>query len=133
MFRIHWGNERRRFQRLSVNLSVFYRVRTPLFVRLMVDDQEIEAITIDICEGGMALLTDYNIPEQSVLAVKFILFRFDREGLVSFNDPVEVTADVCSNTFVRDDRYRLGICFRKMDQANKSHISDFVESTLKPA
>ena len=133
MFRRHWGNDRRRFQRLSVNLSVFYRVRSPLHVRIMVDDQEIEAITVDLCEGGMALLTDYNIPAQTILMMKFILFKLDRGVLVSFNDPVEVKAEVCSNIPVQEERYRLGISFMQAEKENRSKISRYVESSLKPA
>lgn len=126
----YYVRDRRRFQRLSINLSVFYRIDSPLYMRFIFGDKEIEATTVDISKGGMAFLTKCNIPVWSVLVIKLILFRMDRQGLVSFNDPVEVIGEVKSCVPSENKEYRLGICFRQVRKDYESEIAQFVQSTL---
>jgi c-di-GMP-binding flagellar brake protein YcgR len=125
-----WGSDRRRFQRLKVNLSVWYRVDNPLFVRNAVGDREIEAVTLDLSEKGMAISTKYNIPAWATLIIKLILFKTDRNGLVSFKDPVEILGEVCSNNLLENNEYRLGIRFKEINVSGESGISHFVTSAI---
>ncbi len=120
------GNDRRRFQRLNVNLSVFYKVVSPLAARFLTMDREVEAVTLDISGGGMAFLSRYNIPVKAILNMRFILFKMDKEGLVSFNDPVEVTAEVRSNVSAQNSKeYRLGVYFKGIKEETKAGLTDF--------
>lgn len=130
MYNRHSGNDRRRFQRLKANLSVFYQVYSPLYLRSIFGQQETEAITLDISKGGMAFLSDKDIPLWSLLLIKIILFKTDKEGLVSFSDPVEIVGEVRSNTLIEDNKHRLGICFKAMDDDYRRDIDKFLEPAV---
>jgi c-di-GMP-binding flagellar brake protein YcgR len=121
------GNDRRRYQRIKLNLTVNYRVDGPWYVRVKFGDQEIEATTLNLCEGGMAILTGYDIPVTSSLSLKFFLFKIDNEGQVRFYDPVEINAGVRSNIACGNDQYRLGLCFTRTEISQNSRMSDFVK------
>jgi c-di-GMP-binding flagellar brake protein YcgR len=122
------GNDRRRFQRLKLNLDLVYKVETPIILRIRLGDKEIEATTLDISEGGMAFLTDYDIPVLSGLALKFTLFKLARSGEINFYRPMQIEGEVRSNNLSENKEYRLGICFVKKDAAVKDEISNFVKS-----
>jgi c-di-GMP-binding flagellar brake protein YcgR len=128
MYYLNDYNDRRRFQRLNLNLNVFYKVDQPVYVKLWVGDREIEATTLNLSEGGMAFLTAYDIPLASLLLIKFSLFKINRQGEVDFSKPVEITAEVRSNNSWENKEYRLGVCFIRKDEEVKTEISDFVKS-----
>jgi c-di-GMP-binding flagellar brake protein YcgR len=130
MFNRRWIGDRRRFQRLKVNLSVWYKIISPVYLQDLMGGKEIEAITVDLSRAGISLITDYRIPAWSVLSLKFILFKTDNEGLVSFSDPVEVIGEVRSSILL-DNHYRLGVCFKQIKTENGQEISNFVGSTYK--
>lgn len=132
MFNRRWQDDRRRFQRLSVNLTVTYRVDGPLYVRRMFGTSEVEAVTLDLGRGGMAILAKSNIPVWATLVLKFMLFKTDKKGVVSFSDPVEVIGEVRSCLPVEDNYYRLGICFKEIREQHKQEISGFVSLTSQP-
>lgn len=125
MYSRYLGSDRRRFQRLKINLSVFYQVQEPISACFLTGNRELEAITLDISGAGMAFLTPYNIPVKSILKIRFILFKMDRDGLVSFNDPVEVIAEVVTNVSSQNTEYRLGVCFKQVKEETKSGLIDF--------
>jgi len=74
----------------------------------------------------------FNIPAWTTLIMKFILFKTDKMGLVSFSDAVEVIGEVRSSILLENHEYRLGIRFAEIKQQDKSEIGSFVESTLRP-
>ncbi len=123
------GSERRRFKRVRVSLTVFYRVNEPLTVRMMTKDREIKATIVDLSEGGMAVLTDYALPEATVLFIRFTLFKVDKED-VTFYGPVEITGEVRYNNLVDRDVYRLGISFTKITEQDKMEITNFVKMAM---
>lgn len=130
MRRFYSSNDRRRFQRLKVNLSVFYKVISPEYVRALTGDGEIEATTLDVGAGGMAFFTKHDIPPWSMLSLRFYLFRADDEGLVSFSDPVEIGAQTRSNIPIDNGEYRIGVCFKAIAIKDMEEINGFVTSAL---
>lgn len=130
MHRRYSYSDRRRFQRLRVNLSVFYKVESPEHIRTLTGDCEVEATTLDISKGGMSFLTKYNIPAWTILLIRVYLFKTDDSGLVSFSDPVEIAAEVRSSIPVSDGEYRLGVCFRDIAVKHREEINDFIVSSL---
>jgi hypothetical protein len=131
MYNGFWGRDRRRFQRLKVNLDVCFRVETPLQLRGMLGDKRVEAILLDIGRGGTALLSPYNIPPEAELVLEFSLFKTDRMGLVSFSEPVEILGEVRSSILLENGQYRLGISFRALRCGQSTEISDFVAASLR--
>ena len=129
-YRSYSGSDRRRFQRLNLNITVFYRVDLPLSVRLLVGNQEVEATMLDLSAGGMGLLTKYEIPVGTLLLIKFTLTSVNRRGEVSFYGPLEVKGEVRSNIKWENDTYRLGISFSDIDRKNKLEIARFVQMAM---
>ena len=119
--------DRRRFQRLKVNLSVFYKIETPE-IRNVTGEEEFEANSLDISTGGISFLSKYYIPSYTTLSVKFILFKAGVSGMVSFNDPIEIAGEVRSSVLTEESQFRLGICFKTMPTVNREEISDFINS-----
>jgi c-di-GMP-binding flagellar brake protein YcgR len=111
-----------------MNLSVVYRVNQPTTVRMIIGDKEVEATTLDISEGGMALLTDFNIPVGTSLFIKFILFKVGSDGKVNFYGPVVTGGEVRSN-MLSEKKYRLGISFSEIDPTDKTEMVNFLGLT----
>ena len=75
MYNRKWGKDRRRFQRLNLNLVVWYKALNPEYARKMLGASEREAITLDISPFGMAFMSSFNIPAFTDLGLKFIIFN----------------------------------------------------------
>jgi c-di-GMP-binding flagellar brake protein YcgR len=70
------GIERRKFKRLRVNFTVIFQVDRPLVARMTLGwRKEVEALMLDLSEGGMAIVTNYNIPPETILSIKFTLIN----------------------------------------------------------
>jgi c-di-GMP-binding flagellar brake protein YcgR len=104
--------DRRRYQRLKMNLMVVFKVQSPQQACEVTRDKEVEANLLDLSLGGMALVTKYNIPVWSKLLIKFYMFKTDNSGGVTFSDPVELLGEVRSNVMSNYNEYRLGVCFK---------------------
>lgn len=132
MYNRYSGEDRRRFQRLDLNIIVIYRVDEPASVRVQIGEKDVEATMLNLSEGGIGLITKYNIPVWTFLFIKFTLSRMDKNGLVRFFGPMAIKGEVRSNVLLERDEYRLGISFTQMDREDKITIADFVKSALKP-
>jgi hypothetical protein len=116
MFTYGSWNDRRRFQRLSMNICVYYRVVRPVELRIKFGDKDVEAKIIDISSSGMAIITEHNIPASSVLHLKFSLFKINKvNGSAVFYRPLEIKGQVRSN-ITMEKNHRLGICFQRYDR-----------------
>jgi len=122
--------DRRRFQRLELNITVYYRIKEPLNIKVMFGDKEIEAMMLNISAGGMGMLTKFNIPARSTLLIKITLAKMDKQGKVSFYGPMEVVGEVKYNVLEEDKQYRLGIRFIKVERQDQVEITNFIKMTL---
>jgi len=130
VYRSYSGNDRRRFQRLDVDITVLYRVDLPLSVRMLVGDQEFEAIMLNLSAGGIALVTKNDIPAGTSLSIKFTLTSVNKEGEVSLYGPIEIKGDVRSSNKWEGNNCRLGISFSDIDHKNKLEIVRFVQMAM---
>ena len=121
------GIERRKFKRLRVNFTVIYQVDKHLVARMMLGwRKEVEALMIDLSEGGMAILTNYNIPVSTILIIKFTLINLT----VSSDKRIRVMrmmGQVRYNMPSEKKEHRLGICFIEIDEEDRKTIADFVK------
>ncbi len=124
--------DRRRFQRLELNITVYYQIKEPLSIKVMFGDKEIEAMMLNISAGGMGMLTKFNIPARSTLLIKITLAKMDKQGKVSFYGPMEVVGEVKYNVLEEDKQYRLGIRFIKVERQDQVEITNFIKMTLNP-
>jgi c-di-GMP-binding flagellar brake protein YcgR len=121
--------ERRRFRRYKLTLNAFYRIDAPVYVRMWYGDQEFEAYTLDISEGGMCLLTALDIPVSATLSIKLTLLRLDRDAKVEYFTPEELKGEVRSK-FEQDKKaYKLNVSFIQTDSVITDQISEFIISS----
>ncbi|MFA6216626.1 MAG: PilZ domain-containing protein [Candidatus Omnitrophota bacterium] len=122
------GSERRRGKRVRVSLSVIYRINEPLAVRLLTANKEIKATMIDLSKSGMAIFTDYEIPVNTVLMIRFTLFKVEKDD-VSFYGPVEITGEI--KYCVKEvDECRLGVQFISISDKDKQEIENFAAMAI---
>jgi c-di-GMP-binding flagellar brake protein YcgR len=110
------GRERRSNKRLRMNCTVIYRVNEPPATHFMMQGRDIQARMIDVSQGGMAMVTDYDIPVATVLSMRFTLLNVDAK-IVTFSGPMEVTGEVRSSVPLEKE-HRLGIYFTKMKKVS---------------
>ncbi len=113
MTEAYQGIERRSHKRVKMNCTVICRLNEPASARFMVHGEDIKAKMVDISHAGMAMVTDYDIPVQTELSLRFTLLKVD-EKIVNFSGPVEVTGQVKSNVPLQKDEHRLGIYFTRV-------------------
>lgn len=111
------GKERRGSRRLRMNCTVIYRVNEPPSTHIMMGGKDVQAKMIDIGQGGMAMVTTYDIPVTTVISMRFTLLNVDKE-VVKFSGPLEVTGEVKSSVPVEKNEHRLGIYFTRMKKIN---------------
>jgi c-di-GMP-binding flagellar brake protein YcgR len=109
------GIERRRYKRVPVQFIVSYNVLQPQDAFLFFGDKDIDGATQDISEGGMALVTNRDIPELSLISLNFNLTR-----------PMKMQGEVRYNITLGPSNHRLGICFKDIRREDRSVIAKFV-------
>jgi c-di-GMP-binding flagellar brake protein YcgR len=121
------GIERRKFKRLRVNFTIVYQVDRPLVARMTLGwRKEVEALMQDLCEGGMAIITDYNIPPETILSIKFTLMNLSLSSEKRIRI-MRMTGQVRYNMPANKKEHRLGVCFIEIDQEDRLAIADFVK------
>jgi len=130
MYHKYSGYDRRKYQRLDLNIVLLYRVNEPVTLRLQVGDKEVEATMLNLSEGGMGFITRYNIPLEAELFIRFTLTKMDKEGKITFHGPMKIVGKVRSNTLLERGEYRLGICFTKIALQDKQEIVSFIKTTM---
>ncbi len=120
---------RRRNSRMKVDMPVRFSVEYPSFLHILFDGKQIEAKTIDIGEGGMALITDHFIPKNAELMVKFSL-DVNKDN-INLNIPnirlLRIDADVRSISAINENEYRMGVAFFKKTVEAKRELNRFIK------
>ena len=119
------GAERRRFRRVKISLEVVYREDDTLDLRIRAGNQERRATILDICEEGMAFLTDINIPIGTLLRIRFNL-QDNKESSVDFYGAENVRGKVLYITKVDNGYFRIGIQFYDLSRRDRIQIGNFV-------
>jgi c-di-GMP-binding flagellar brake protein YcgR len=119
------GVDRRKFKRVPVSFLVFYKVNYPLEIRIRLGDKEINALAADICEDGMAAITNYEISFLANVTVRFIMSN--DKSYISQDQYKSITARGELRYNVEGKRgYRMGIKFIELDADDRRFISNFV-------
>jgi len=130
LFNRYWGKDRRRFQRLLLNLTIWYKVSGPEHLRAEFGEKDMEATTLDLSTAGLAFLSKHQIPVWSSLILKFIFFG-SNDGSVNIVKPVEVEAEVKS-CLPYENAFRLGVCYKDLDEERRCELLRFIGATLRP-
>jgi c-di-GMP-binding flagellar brake protein YcgR len=122
------GPERRQSRRVRVSLSVMYSTEGPLEVRIQTERGEFAATMVDICEGGMAILTSAKLDVPSLIWIKFTLLRPNGNQVsYEFFGLVECLGEVRNTTVLNENFYRAGIAFMQIDEDCKKDIAHFIQ------
>ena len=123
------GMERRKFKRVEASFTVFYTVNSPIDVRMSFGDREVDALALDISEGGMAILTDFDIPALAIIAIRFTMLDYKAVSAENRTRSIVVQGEVRYNIFMAKEKaYRLGIKFIGLSADDRNFIANFVKA-----
>ena len=123
------GEDRRKFKRLKINFIVYYQVNKPLEIRMKVGSNEVNALMLDLSEGGMAIVTNYDIPISTTLQVKFTLIdKYSHSDTRSRS--MDITGEICNNVLYKQKERRIGISFTDIDSGDREAIVSFVKMAI---
>lgn len=123
------GIERRKFKRVKVNFTAIFRIDKPIYVRMMAGNREVDGILLDLSEGGLCIMTTFDIPASTILLIKFVLIdanSFAEERIAK----MDVVGEVRYNIAFGEREHRLGVCFTQISDKDRKTISDFVETRM---
>ncbi|MBN3040367.1 MAG: PilZ domain-containing protein [Candidatus Omnitrophica bacterium] len=123
-----YGQDRRKFDRVKANFIVVYKVNRPIEVTIKINQREISALMLDLSEGGMALITKFDIPSFSFLIMNFTLMNTTALKEEDRIRTMDLEGDVRYNLTAPNSEHRLGIRFTKISQQDKEAIYKFVKS-----
>lgn len=126
------GSERRKAERVRVNITVAYQIEKPISIRMLIGEEEVEATIVDISEGGLAILTKHDLPIDTLLVVEFMLIRSEKETSFKYYESVKIKGEVKSSIVLAEDKYRLGVAFKGLSEEGKSKIAAFVKKGNLP-
>jgi len=122
--------ERRRHKRLKIHLEAVFRINRPPFARISIGEKEIPAVVLDLSEGGIAVLTEHDIPVASQLSIELILDNPRHKTGVKLHETIKVKGTVRYNVVTEKGIHRLGIAFEELDEEGREKISNFVRMGL---
>ncbi|MFA5119308.1 MAG: PilZ domain-containing protein [Candidatus Omnitrophota bacterium] len=120
------GKERRKYKRVKLSLTVVYRTKEPLEVRLKTDEREFQASLSDISEGGTCIVTDIDVAVGTVLWIRFTLAHVEQVK-VNFFGTIELLGVVKYNNPLGKNLFRLGISFTNVKDSFRNEIANFVD------
>lgn len=123
--------DRRRYQRLALNISVVIRIGGTIDKKASLGEEEIEVSALDISEGGIGLISAQTVPKGKIVEISMDFTTLSLEGEVVFHKPVSAEGEVRSVIPWEKDRFRLGIMFTKIDRENRIIIKEFVKRFMR--
>jgi c-di-GMP-binding flagellar brake protein YcgR len=128
------GKNRRKSERLDVAFTLVYGIEKPFALRIklgLVD--EIDASMINLSDLGMAVTTEYDIPIDTELSIKFNIIDLCLSGDERWRK-MEIIGQVASHVTVVDENsklsHRIGIRFVNISSEDKFAISDFIKRNM---
>lgn len=132
------GDERRRFERFKINIFITFEIDKPTHLKALIRDEngeeleEAEAVTLDLSEGGMAVLSKYDIPVASILSMEFMLYTSESKTKFTLYKSIKAKGEVKSNILLERDKHRLGVYFKEISEDDKNEIINFVKKGISP-
>lgn len=121
------GMEKRKFKRVAVNVKLFYKVQRPPEVSIRLGDKEICTQTLDVSQGGLGFLTDFELPPATELVINFNLI-FRNSSMLTVKAFGKVQHCKAMTQSKDNPSYRIGVQFTKIDEYDGWMIGDFVKA-----
>ena len=119
---------KRATKRIEDSFLVQYSVRAPIAVHVRVGNKPLDAVATDISEGGMGILTNLEIPANTCLGLHF---NISNDAAIVQDDEFrtfDVEGDV-RYALVEGNGFRLGMCFRQIEESDRSFIEHYIQTT----
>jgi c-di-GMP-binding flagellar brake protein YcgR len=120
--------ERRSHTRVKASFIVTYKINEPLHVTITINKREIPALMVDLSEGGMAIVTEYEIPASTTLLINFTLINIALKNDSERIRTMDLLGEVRYQIPLKRNERRLGIYFTKIEEEDKTAIKKFVEA-----
>ena len=121
--------ERRRHSRVKARFIVTYKINEPLRVTITINKREIQALMSDLSEGGMAIITEYDIPPLTILLINFTLINTTVSDETKRIKTMDIVGEVRYQAILKNNERRLGIYFSRISKEDRQAIGDFVNAT----
>ncbi len=115
--------EKRRFQRVALDVVLFFRVDKPPEVRLRIGKEARTGHAVDISEVGISFLVDAEIPKGAEMEISFSLMlekgkseRIAARGTVVYSFPR-----------LPKKTYRIGVLFTELADNDRKMITEYVK------
>lgn len=122
------SQERRQIPRIRGRYFVRCRLFSPEEMKL--DLNEFEAVTADLSEAGVALITSKDIPVGKNVIVKFSVNNEMGNTLSSYRKVVAFTGTLVHKTPIENNSYRLGIYFGPPDPQDEDKFVNVICSPV---
>jgi len=132
MYNYSGDQECRGFQRIYLNLLVWYKALNPEEVCKMLGSADQAAVSLDISPVGISFMSNHDIPLSSELGLKFVVFNSQKVMKPNLFIPIEVKAKVYSSTRYDNDNYRVGVLFDNISQPLQQKLASFIRESLPP-
>lgn len=119
------GPERRKYERKRAHFITSYKITQPPEVIMNMGKRNIESVMLDLSEGGMALITKYVVPVETVLRLEWTLINPYAEN----DDRIRrfvLDGQVRTCAKLEEDEYRLGVTFLDLQEGDRKAIAGFI-------
>ena len=128
------GKDRRIYKRIYASFGLMFNVKSPFEVRVQFGERDVDAIAVDIGEGGIGMLTNGVIPIGTRVEMKFKIFNESEHELQGSYRAFELQGDVRYSVVTRESDYRLGVQFVIVTAEERQFLTDYVRANnLRPS
>ena len=126
------SDDKRGAKRVAVNFIVTFRPEDGSMVAHMRIGNKLRiiALMLNLSIKGMAIITEYDIPINTVLVIKFTLVSLDDKRGDQVKS-MELVGQVRYNVVWKNMGHRLGISFSEISEYDKTAIIEFVDRAQK--
>lgn len=118
--------EKRKHKRFPATFNLLYAVRSPFPVRIRIGNNECSATAQDVGEGGMALLSNSEIPVDSLLSLKFTITNDAVLGEEDRTHNFELDGQVRYCRLAQKTTYQLGVSFLNILPSECTFIANYI-------
>ena len=122
------GRDRRRFIRTDASFSILYKIKAPFEVVIEVGKNEIDSIAEDIGEGGIALISNHELPVKTQVSMTFKIFNEAAIREADSYRSFEVAGEVRYTVPWSKEGSRLGVRFMNISEPEREFIAHYVKT-----
>ena len=123
------GSERRKVPRVPASFIVDFKAARSFEVFSMMGRKSVDAMMKDLSTGGMAMLTEYELPPLTSIVAQFTLIDRDSYGGNRVNT-IKIRGEVRHSGLASKSEFRAGIHFTNVNEVHKKAIEKYVENEI---